>query len=308
VTNFPPPPPAPGEQPPWQPPAAPYLPPGPPAHGAPGPGHGQPPPKKGRGGLVAVIAVLAVLALCCGGGVVAVLALRPTADAGSAEQFAESIGELKAGDCVRHGELAGRYRGVSCASKDNIGTVSTVFPGTAENGQDCPADTDLVLVESGAIACARSSTAERAGEPGKGGGVIVAGDCLGGDGGATSLRYREVPCTDPTVYEKVSGRADSTTACTPPAVRFVELDDATVRRIVCLADVSGGVAGVGECIGEVSSLSSLVAVPCGTPAAGGTVLARRATGTACGAVPGMTHWFEDESGLPATRYLCVRKI
>ena len=342
MTNFPPNPPGPGEPPPWQqPPVSPagppppayqppaYQPPPGPTSGPPGSTSGPPaapfgqpaytpppggapagPPKKKRGGMIALLVILGVLGLCCVGGTAAFFVIKPAADKASesADEFAENIGDFSEGDCVREAGIKDQYRGTSCSSKNKIGTVIKVFPGTEEKGQDCPDESDLLLHESGRIACVRSSTSAHAGEPGMGGGVLLAGDCIGAESTAGVMaRYEETACTDPKVYERVTARVDSTAACTAPAVRYLDLPGASSRKVVCLAD-GPGIAGIGECMGKLSGTASFAAVPCNAPTAGAKLLARKPTKSACESVPGMTHWLEDGAGLPRTRFICVKEI
>ncbi len=297
------------------------LPPAPPAGGPPaGGGYGAPPPgggygtppapaysppaKKSRVGLIVGVVVVSLVALCGVGGTIAVLALKPAAErAGKAVQ---SLAKLEPGDCIRSGNGPNHYFGVSCSSAKKIATVTKVFPGPEQQGQDCPADTDLILKETGTIVCLTSDTSERLGQPGKGGGVIVGGDCVGTRGSGRATQYAEVPCTSPNVYEKVAAVADSPAACAAPAVRFTQLPTST-PRVMCLADGPGS-AGVGDCVGDILKVQAFVAVPCAGPAAGGKILARKPSKTACDSVPGMTHWIEDGSGLPGSRYLCVKEL
>jgi len=260
--------------------------------------------------MIALVVILAVLGLCCVGGTAAFFVVKPAAEKASesADEFAESIGDFSEGDCVRETEIKDQYRGTSCSSKNKIGTVIKAFPGTEENAQDCPDQSDLLLHESGRIACVRSSTSEHAGEPGKGGGVLLAGDCVGTDSTSGVLaQYEETACTDPKVYERITARVDSTAACNAPAVRYLDLPGASIRKVVCLAD-GPGIAGPGECIGKLSATSSFDAVPCNALTAGAKVLARKPTKSACESVPGMTHWLEDGAGLPRTRFICVKEI
>ncbi len=318
------PPPAPGYGP---PPAAPAhgQPPAAPAYGQPSaPGYSQPPPgwtpppppgqpappagKKSRAGLIIGIIVVSVLALCGIGGTLGFLALRTGAEKASekAEEIAQSIGDMEEGDCIRADAVPDRYYGVSCSSSKKIGTITKVFTGTTSQSQDCPADTDLLLEEAGTIACAKSTTSEKAGQPGKGGGVIVAGDCLGSDGPGAAAQYVEVACADPKVFEKVTARVNATAECKAPAVRYLDLPS-TTQKIVCLADGPGS-AGPGECLGPIEAVTSFDAVPCGDPKAGAKVLARKPSKDACESVPGLTHWLEDTAGLPPTKFVCVKEL
>ncbi len=141
----------------------------------------------------------------------------------------------------------------------------------------------------------KSTISEKLGQPGKGGGILVSGDCLGDDG--------EVACTDPKASETVAARVPTVAACAAPAVRYIDIEIAPMP-VLCLAD-GPGIAGPGECIASLTGSLSLAQTPCGptTP----KVIARKATQAACESVPGMTHWLEDQQGLPAAKFVCVKQ-
>jgi hypothetical protein len=297
VTDLPP-----NPEPSW---AAPPAPPGYPAAPPPPPGyHGHPipaakPSSTNRTTLIAIgITLLIMVGLGC---------VRGLATAGQrANGRAPYSGQLGTGDCVRLGSGANPYRQVDCGDNRELGAVIAQFPGADQEGQSCPAETDLVLVTAGTIACVQSSTAEHLGRPGAGGGIIMAGDCVTVTSAADSAaaEYAEASCDSPKAYEKVTARAAAPAGCQPPAVRFMQLQT-TVRPVVCLADGPGS-AGVGECVGDPETVETFDAVPCAINAA--KVLARRPTQAACEAVPGMTHWIEDTAGVPASRYVCLQEL
>lgn len=287
-------------QPPSPDPSQSPFPPGPPGYPA-----APPVQKKSKVGLIVALVVVGLLAVCGIGGTLVVLALKPAAE--KAEQFAKSISELKEGDCVKPANVPDQYLGSSCSADETIGKVIKTFPGTEKDGQTCPPQSDLLLHEAGTIACVRSTTDKHEGEPGQGGGVFVAGDCVGaGPIVGNSREYTEVACTDPKVYERVVARATTPAGCTAPAVRFLQIA-LPKQDAICLAD-GPGIAGPGECVGKLSGETTFDAVPCSAPTAGGKVLARKPTQAACEKVPGLTHYIEDSDGLPASRFLCIKEV
>lgn len=302
MTNIPPTPPDPNQPPgayPYAPPTAPLGHPGHPGQ------HATPPRRKSKTGLIIGIVAVVLVAICGIGGVVAVLVAKPAAD--KAEELAKSISELQVGDCVKPSNIPDQYESATCSNKNTVGKVIKTFPGTQEQGQDCPAESDLLLHDAGVVSCVRSTTGTRDGKPGAGGGVFVAGDCLfAGPVTGNTREYKEIACADPKVYEKVTARVEAATACTAPATRFLEVGS-TKGKVICLAD-GPGIAGPGECFGNLETAKSFDAVPCSAATAGTKVLARKATKEACENVPGLTHWIEDNDGLPAGKVLCLQKL
>ncbi len=223
-----------------------------------------------------------------------------------AVKAAEAEAPLRVGDCVRPVPGPKPYLRSSCDRPEVTAKIIAAF-GSTGDGQGCPAETDLVLRKDGAVLCGLNTTTDHPGLPGKGGGIMTGGDCVTVIGaGGSSASYRESACDSPRVYEKLTARVATPAACVAPAVRYFQLHT-TVLPIACLAD-GPGIAGVGECLGDVETVKTFDAVPCSAPAAGGKVLARRPTKEACENVPGMSFWIEDGAGLPATRYLCLEEL
>jgi hypothetical protein len=153
------------------------------------------------------------------------------------------------------------------------------------------------------MACLRRLDDVHPGDPGEGGGVYRAGDCVAGDTGPDA-GVREVPCSSPTVFERVTARAKTVAECGSDAYRFAALAHGS-SRILCLGD-GDGIASPGECMGNPNVTPvTFAAVECGTPGARARVLARVANPPDCRRIPRQTHYVEDPSGLPPTRVVCL---
>ncbi len=117
----------------------------------------------------------------------------------------------------------------------------------------CPAATDeLADIGLGRTACVRNRRAPHPGEPGAGGGVLRAGDCLRLDG-------REVPCAAKGWY----GRAAAVTAGACPARTRAVFRFSYAN--VCLGP-AGRVPREGACVARPDG-DRLVRVGCGSPRA-----------------------------------------
>ncbi len=266
-----------------------------------------PPAKKSRSALreaVVVLVALGFLVSVCGGTYWWFVGEK-------AEKTPLLVAQLEPGHCVSGGSdsraLGSRhgYRYVDCSLSDDL-VVTRVFEGPPEHAQSCPETSAVMLVDAGWIACVDATAAEHRGSPGKGGGVIVAGDCLGSVDGDPDF-YRETPCADPFVYEKVTARVDTPTECAAPAVRYSEILRLDSWKVLCLVDGPES-AGPGECLGDLDSIESFDSVPCTDEAAGAKLIARKADKRSCESITGVTDWVEDAYGLVPTRFLCLQEL
>lgn len=212
---------------------------------------------------------------------------------------------LRAGDCVRPKPgKADFYLRVACSDHRAQGTVIAVVDGPPSATEACLEQTDFFATQPGEVICLRRTSGVHPGDPGRGGGVYRAGDCVAAD---ASTGVSEVPCGAPTEFETVVARVAAVAECAAPAVRFATLENGSAR-ILCLGD-GAGMAGEGECIGDPERPPvSFEAIPCTDLAARARVLRRVPTTGACQAVPQQTHYVEDPSGLPTTRVVCLRKL
>ncbi len=208
------------------------------------------------------------------------------------------------GDCVRpRPGKADFYLGVSCQDHRVRGKVLSVVEGPPSATEACDDATDFFATQPNQVICLRGTGTDHPGDPGRGGGVYRAGDCVAAD---ATTGVSEVPCGAANEFETVAGRVATVAECQAPAVRFATLENGATR-VLCLGD-GAGMAGPGECIGDPERPPvTFQTIPCADPAARARVLGRAASPTACQAVPGQTHYVDDPSGLAATRVVCLRK-
>jgi hypothetical protein len=180
------------------------------------------------------------------------------------------------GACVRRQERALALADCAAAS----GRVLAI--GVRASGAEprCPADTDeFASITHGRTACVRNLRAPHPGDPGQGGGVLRAGDCV-------VLRGGEWPCAQGDWYGRVVARAGSARDC-PRAT----LETLGIRRgpVLCLGR-GGRVLAPGDCVrrppdgpadGDSLERDSLVKVSCSSPRAWAEVTARVATRAHC---------------------------
>ncbi|MEV0588846.1 hypothetical protein [Nonomuraea sp. NPDC050310] len=149
----------------------------------------------------------------------------------------------------------------------------------APSPQECPAPTDVLMrVEGGRTACARNHVAPHPGDPGRGGGVLRAGDCLTRDG-------RERPCSAKGWYGRAvavlpggpvpGGPGAGGSRCPGGSVDSIELSAA----LVCLGR-GGQVPGAGDCVTRPSR-GRVAAVACRSRRAWGRVLGFAASAEGC---------------------------
>jgi hypothetical protein len=212
---------------------------------------------------------------------------------------------LRAGDCVRpKGDKADLYLEVGCTDYRVRAKIVAVVDGPPTATEACVAETDFFATQPNQVVCLRRTGDTHPGDPGKGGGVYRAGDCVAS--GVTS-GVSEVPCGSPTVFETVTARVRTVAECRLPAVRVATLQNGAAR-VLCLGD-GAGMAGNGECMGDPKRAPvTFDVIPCADPAARARVLARAATAAACRAVPGQTHYVNDPSGLPPSKVVCLHML
>ncbi|MBG0815053.1 hypothetical protein [Planomonospora sp. ID82291] len=184
-----------------------------------------------------------------------------------------------------------RFDLVPCAAAD--GTVISVV---GVRASECPAETDELVVISGApaapgragaagevapqslrtgrTACVRDLRGPRAGEPGRGGGVLRAGDCL-------ALRGGELPCSARGWYGRVLAVVGAEETCPDGALDALAVGG---REVACLGE-GGGVLAVGDCVvrprERLVSRLALTRAPCGSSRAWARVTARAGSTDGC---------------------------
>ncbi|RJL33370.1 LppU/SCO3897 family protein [Bailinhaonella thermotolerans] len=140
----------------------------------------------------------------------------------------------------------------------------------------CPEDTDeAIMVGAEETACVRNLREPHPGDPGRGGGVLRAGDCVADPNESLG---GERPCGDSGWYGKVVGRAEKASEC-PDGTQETLRMRGSPRPIVCLGD-EGEVVSKGDCIrslkkyGKSVPLSAVEKVDCGSKDAWAKVTAR----------------------------------
>ncbi|MBG0826183.1 hypothetical protein HS041_00085 [Planomonospora sp. ID67723] len=173
------------------------------------------------------------------------------------------------------------FRLVACEDAD--GRVVAVV---GDRPADCPRETDeLVRIkvvpvdgrtalepiphrrQAGRTACVRNFWQPHPGDPGKGGGVLRAGDCL-------ALRGGELPCSTEGWYGRVLAVLDRPAECPKRALDALIVDD---RTIACLGK-GGRMLAVGDCVvrpgGRKVSREALARTSCGSSRAWAEVTGR----------------------------------
>ncbi|GLW64676.1 hypothetical protein Arub01_29200 [Actinomadura rubrobrunea] len=221
----------------------------------------QPPPAGSRktGRLIALL----------GGGAVAAVLLVVAAVVVVAGGGDEPDGPLAAGQCIdKRLDLDTRSTfmqrvpsalRVGCKSAQAKGRVLKILrssEGASIGGftfstDGCPDETDggaRVRVASDDTrywdVCVRNLNGPHPGDPGAGGGMIAAGDCI-----SDSIAFnREVPCTSANWYGKIIARvADQSQCPVPRTMETAKISGTSARPVLCLG-AGGKVLGPGDCI------------------------------------------------------------
>ncbi|GIH91487.1 hypothetical protein ACFFMN_30450 [Planobispora siamensis] len=129
------------------------------------------------------------------------------------------------------------------------------------------ADAETSARRSDRTACVRNLRGPHPGDPGRGGGVLRAGDCL-------TLREGERPCSAKDWYGKVLAVVERSSACPRRSLDAIALDG---RAVACLGE-GGRVLSVGDCVarpgGRLVSREALAKAPCASRRAWAKVTAR----------------------------------
>ncbi|WP_433040767.1 hypothetical protein [Dactylosporangium sp. CS-033363] len=264
------------QQPPPQYQQQPYQPPYAPNPGAAG--------ERRKGLFVVVGVVAAIVLLAVAGGVVWLVGQAGgKGDAGQGGTPAAAVG-WNVGSCIyvsknswtrptpspltpeikRAIEQSKQYSPIGCddakalAKITAVGTVGTAAGGQA-GGDGCPDDTDLAVQEksavngsSGKVYCTRNVKDPHPGDPGGGGGAIVAGDCVyvGSTNAARALndQIAEEACAEG-YFGKVTARAADKQGCPAETITRVEVKDAK-GGVLCLVQGDGKsyIAKPGDCV------------------------------------------------------------
>lgn len=123
--------------------------------------------------------------------------------------------------------------------------ILQMLHGASARPADCPASTDEVARsgdDAGTSACVRRLDGDHPGDPGKGGGVVRAGDCW------SETAPGEVACSATGWTARVVGRAARKEQC-PAGKTFDvgELGEPSARPVLCFGR-GGRVLGTGDCV------------------------------------------------------------
>ncbi|MFG2089205.1 MULTISPECIES: hypothetical protein [unclassified Spirillospora] len=279
----------------------------------PPPGAPAPPPVKKPPKLVLVgVGVLALL-LVAAVGIANFSALGPTGPL-KAEQCVDAGFGMDAGNKVPASE---RVRCDDSEAKAKVLKVTgegeaTAYRFGAQAQPDCPAGTDgvtNVTVKTGDKhyfeACVRNVKGPHPGDPGAGGALLSAGDCV--SGGSVGFG-KEAPCSGSKWYGKVIARVDTEQSCPAKTLETMKMRSfgggEVTRPVLCLG-AGGGVLATGDCIGDPSfKIGGPEKADCGGPQAVAKVVGRVAAEKECPAEA--THFMtSDGAYLPA---LCLKKL
>ncbi|MFC4058351.1 hypothetical protein ACFOWE_08600 [Planomonospora corallina] len=137
-----------------------------------------------------------------------------------------------------------------------------------------PGELSVHGARTGRTACVRSLAGPHAGDPGGGGGVLRAGDCL-------ALRGGELPCSARGWYGRVLAVVDRAGPCPRGALDALAVGE---RSVACLG-AGGGMLAVGDCVveprGPLVSRRALAKAPCDSPRAWAEVTARSGSRAGC---------------------------
>lgn len=182
--------------------------------------------------------------------------------------------EWEVGACLGP-TAAGEYYALSCTSTEAVARIIRVVPGaTYAREADCPEATDVAVnVRAARTVCARNLRPPHPGDPGEGGGVLRAGDCIGRPSEAPA---REMSCAGSDWYGRVIARVADAGACPPRTTLEAATVQGSPRTVLCLGE-GGEVLGPGDCIEEYDPAadgSTPAKVGCGDGRAWGRILAR----------------------------------
>ncbi|MEU9835982.1 hypothetical protein AB0D67_30980 [Streptosporangium sp. NPDC048047] len=148
-------------------------------------------------------------------------------------------------------------------------------------------------------ACVRNLAAPHPGDPGAGGGVLRAGDCVTARGG-------ERPCSSGGWYGRALAVVERAGQC--PAATLDSLA-AGPRTIVCLGR-EGRIPAVGDCVaeprGRAEARGALGRIPCGSARAWAKVTARTTAAALC--PPGSDRYLQTSGQAVYRPVTCLRRI
>jgi hypothetical protein len=198
----------------------------------------------------------------------------------------------------------GRADRVACSSREAEARVLAVTALGDAGAEPCPLPTDDIVPMVDAVTeygCLRRLEPPHPGDPGRGGGIVRVGDCVGDpDAGPPG---QEAACGSPRDWATVAAIAVNRAHCAAPAVDFLTRPTNSSKPILCLAR-GPGVMTAGDCVTD-QFVTELLEVRCGSPEAAFRVAARVAARGRCAAraesalVP---------RALPEAAVACLRRL
>jgi hypothetical protein len=178
-----------------------------------------------------------------------------------------------------------------------------VLATTEQGAKPCPRPTDAIVATKGSFLeelCLRSRRAPHAGDPGGGGGILVAGDCIADPTNGTA--DPETRCGSAADWATVAAITTGRARCPRAALDVVTRATFAPERFLCL---SGGPAVIerGDCVTD-PQIAGLEEVRCGLPEAAYRVTDRVASRGRCpeGAEDALV-----QRALPRAAVACLRR-
>jgi hypothetical protein len=209
------------------------------------------------------------------------------------------------GACVAHGE-GDEMKSADCGSSEAFGRIIKLYRHKVIGFDelDCPADTDRFgrfgRTESGLsdmVGCIRNLAPPHPGDPGSGGGILRAGDCIDGP-----ILLKEVACSVEASGHLV-GLVATASNCPPSTLDLITRNTGP-RPVLCL-DSGKDVLAPGDCIADPSQLIfGSLKVPCDSVSRIAMVVARAPTAPAC--PPTTQSTLASKSGTVHTRVICLQ--
>jgi hypothetical protein len=198
---------------------------------------------------------------------------------------------------------SGRATRVSCSAAGAQSRLLATMSFDGSGAGSCPLVTDDIVPMVDSVtdyACLRRLRPPHPGDPGGGGGVVRSGDCIADP--AAGPPGQEAPCRSARNWATVATTAANPAHCAHPAVDYLARPTDSLKPIVCLAR-GPGVMTAGDCVTD-QSVTQLLEVGCGSPAAAFRVVARVAARTGCpsGAEPVLL-----PRALPKAAVACLRR-
>jgi hypothetical protein len=193
---------------------------------------------------------------------------------------------------------------VACSSPEAEARLLAVTSFGGSGAGQCPLLTDDILPMVDAVTeygCLRRLTPPHPGDPGRGGGILRAGDCVADPGAGPP--GQEAPCGSARDWATVAATAVNRAHCTPPAVDFLTRPTNSSKPILCLAH-GPGVMTAGDCVTD-QSVTELLEVRCGSPEAAFRVVARVAGRGRC---PARAESVLAPRALPEAAVACLRRL